>query len=141
MTNNEIPVKVIVKTTIDDQETMELVVFGSYIQKGQVGYLKYEEVMEEGEVRTIVKLSEDEILILRGGAVNMRLPFQRNKRMIGHYELPFAVFETTTWVKSMEFSFENGSGLVDILYDFFLDGDHTGTYHMNITFHKRNPII
>jgi uncharacterized beta-barrel protein YwiB (DUF1934 family) len=138
LSNNEIPVKINVKTTIDEQETMELVVFGRYFQKGQATYLQYEEVMDEGNVRTIVKAAADEMLILRSGAVNMRLPFQLGKRLSGRYELPFAALETATLAKKMDFSYDNGIGLVEIVYDFALEGDHAGTYHLEISFEKCN---
>lgn len=136
MFNNEIPVKMIVKTTIDEQETFELTVVGRYFQKGQASYLQYEEVMDEGDVRTIVKAAPEDMLILRSGAVNMRLPFQLEKALPGRYELPFAVLETTTKAKKMEFFYENGHGMIEILYDFSIAGDYAGIYHLEISFEK-----
>ncbi|WP_235841983.1 DUF1934 domain-containing protein [Neobacillus fumarioli] len=136
MANNEIPVKIVVKTTIDKEETFELTVFGRFFQKGQASYLQYEEAMDEGKVRTIVKATADDMLILRSGAVNMRLPFQLEKTLPGRYELPFAALETTTLAKKMQFFYENGCGLIEIVYDFSIAGEQTGTYHLEIKFEK-----
>ncbi|GHH97961.1 DUF1934 domain-containing protein [Neobacillus kokaensis] len=138
MTTNEIPVKVTVKTTIDEADPMELVVFGRYFQKGNASYLKYEEVMEElGTVRTIVKISEEEMLILRSGAIKMRLPFQLQKKLNGSYEMPFGVFETATLAQKMEFTdgHVQGGGQIDIVYDFEMQGSPAGTYQLKIQFH------
>lgn len=132
MDNTEIPVKIKVKTTIDQQESMELQVLGRYLEKGAASFLKYEEVQEEGTVRTIVKVSANEALILRGGAVKMRLPFEVNRVLRGSYEMPFGVFETLTLAKRIEHT----EGRMEILYDFAMQGEHAGTYHLEITFQE-----
>ena len=132
LANHEIPVKIKVKTTIDEQESFELMVFGRYHQKEGASFLQYEEVLEEGSVRTIVKVAEDEALILRGGAVKMRLPFRLHKKMRGSYEMPFGTFETLTMAKKIEHS----DGLIAILYDFTMQGSPAGTYHLEITFQE-----
>lgn len=136
MSQTEIPVKINVKTTIDKQETIELVVFGRYHQRDEAAFLQYEEVLEEGNVRTIVKVMADDALILRGGAVKMRLPFVLHQKRTGSYEVPFGVFETTTRTHKLNYSYENGSGLIDIVYDFALQGSHAGTYHLEIHFQE-----
>jgi len=132
----EIPVKINVKTTIDDQETFELLLFGQYYEKENASFLQYEEVLEEGSVRTIVKMAPGQGLILRSGAVKMRLPFQLNRKMNGSYEMPFGRFETTTTTKSLMHSYEKGNGFIDILYDFTLQGSPADTYHLVITFQE-----
>lgn len=136
---HEIPMKIKVKTTIEqdgDKETFELMVLGRYLEKDGTSFLKYEEVQEEGNVRTIVKVAGKEALILRGGAVKMRLPFELNRLLRGSYEMPFGVFETLTMTKRLEHSFENGRGLIDILYDFRMQGSPGGTYRLEITFEE-----
>ncbi|MFL6558864.1 MAG: DUF1934 domain-containing protein [Bacillus sp. (in: firmicutes)] len=135
MSSTEIPMKINVKTTIHQhggKEVYELAVFGRYLQKDGASFLKYEEVQEEGNVRTIVKVAGDEALILRGGAVKMRLPFRLHKKLRGSYEMPFGTFETLTLAKRIEHS----DGLIDILYDFTMQGSHAGTYHMEINFQE-----
>ncbi|WP_169809859.1 DUF1934 domain-containing protein [Neobacillus mesonae] len=141
LATKEIPVKVTVKTTIDETDPMELIVFGRYFQKENASYLQYEEVLEEvGTVRTIVKVSEGEMLILRSGAIKMRLPFQLQQKLTGSYEMPFGVFETATLARKMEFvpsqEQEHGhaAGQIEIVYDFEMQGSHAGTYHLQIHF-------
>ncbi|MEH7251147.1 DUF1934 domain-containing protein [Neobacillus niacini] len=134
----ELPVKINVKTTIDQDETFELLVFGTYFEKGNAAYLRYEEVMEEGSVRTIVKMGIDAALILRGGAVKMRLPFEVNRRLNGSYEMPFGQFATETMVKKMDYSYENGKGSFSVLYDFSMEGAAKNTYELEIVFQEEN---
>ncbi|WP_235846998.1 DUF1934 domain-containing protein [Neobacillus soli] len=128
----EIPVKIKVKTTIDEQETFELTAFGRYYKKNHAFFLQYEEVMEEGSVRTIVKVAADEALILRGGAVKMRLPFRLHEKLHGSYEMPFGTFETTTLARRIKHT----EGHLDILYDFVMQGAASGTYHLEISFQE-----
>lgn len=131
----EIPVKVTVKTTIHQsgsKETIELVVFGRYYKKEQASFLQYVEETEEGSIRTIVKMAADEALILRSGAIKMRMPFRLHKKMFGSYEMPFGRFETTATAKSIEL----GQGFFNILYDFSMQGNPAGTYHLEITFQE-----
>ncbi len=124
--------KIKVKTTIDQSETFELTVFGRGYQKGDAFFLQYEEVLEEGSVRTIVKAAGKEALILRSGAVKMRLPFLLHAKQRGSYEMPFGVFETETLAKRIEHS----EGRIEILYDFTMHGAHAGTYHLEITYQE-----
>lgn len=132
----ELPVKINVKTTIDQDETFELMVFGTYFEKGNAAYLRYEEAMEEGSVRTIVKMAADEALILRGGAVKMRLPFEVNRKLNGSYEMPFGQFATVTMAKRIDYSYENGKGRFSVLYDFSMEGAPTNTYELEIAFQE-----
>nr|WP_263324122.1 DUF1934 domain-containing protein [Neobacillus sp. Marseille-Q6967] len=132
MSSPEVPVKITVRTTIDGQETFELTVFGRYFQKGSADFLQYEEEIEEGTVRTIVKMAGEEALILRGGALKMRLPFELNRKLNGSYELPFGQFTTETKARRLEYS----AGFFDIVYDFWMDGAPAGTYHLEIAFQE-----
>jgi uncharacterized beta-barrel protein YwiB (DUF1934 family) len=48
--------------------------------------------------------------------------------------MPFGTFETMTRAKRIERS----AGLIDILYDFSMQGSPAGTYHLEITFQEDN---
>lgn len=132
----EVPVKINVKTTIDHDETFELMVFGTYFEKGNAAYLRYEEAVEEGSVRTIVKMAHNDALILRGGAIKMRLPFELNRKLNGSYEMPFGQFATVTKAKRIDFSYENGKGHFEVLYDFSMEGVEASTYQLEIAFQE-----
>jgi uncharacterized beta-barrel protein YwiB (DUF1934 family) len=134
----EIPVKIKVKTTIDREETFELLVFGRFFRKENAYFLQYDEVMEEGTVKTIVKLTKEEVLILRSGAIKMRLPFQLNRKLNGNYQLPFGVFQTTTLARELDFSYEKNQGHLHIVYDFEMQDEPAGTYQLEISFQEEH---
>ena len=139
----QMPVKINVKTDIrsgGSKETFELTAFGRYYRKDSARFLQYDEMMEEGTVKTIIKMSDADGLILRSGAVKMRLPFRMNKKLRGSYETPYGVFEMGTMTKRMvhRYDEESGEGSIDILYDLKMQGSQAGTYHLAITFEEEN---
>ena len=87
-------------------------------------------------INTVVKMSSQEGSILRNGAIKMRLPFQKNKTLMGSYESPYGVLEMKTSTKQISHKFDEnvGKGEIDLLYDLRMDGSLAGTYHVNIIF-------
>ena len=139
----QMPVKITVNTTIsndDGKETYELITFGQYIRKIGSTYLRYEEVMEEGTIQTIVKMGSQgqEGSILRKGPIDMRLSFQKNKTLRGSYKTPLGNFhmKTSTSRITCEYNADLRKGEIDLLYDLSMQGSHAGTYHLMITFEE-----
>jgi uncharacterized beta-barrel protein YwiB (DUF1934 family) len=135
-------VKINIKTTIfqdNSQEVIEGAALGDFFQKETASYLQYEEISDQGSTRTIVKMAGNEALILRSGAVKMRLPFARNQKISCRYKLPFGKFETMTVAKKIDHGYdaETVKGWIDLLYDFSMQGVQSiGTYHLEITFQE-----
>lgn len=135
----QVPVKIRVSTHIYNGKTKDSIEwngFGQYLEKDNSKYIKYEEKMEEGIIKTIIKITEKEGLILRSGAVKMRLSFLLNKKRNGSYESPYGVFlvETETKRMSLDVSSSSLSGSFDLLYELKMQGKSNGTYHMTIDF-------
>lgn len=135
----QVPVKLHVTTHIyngKNKESIEWIGFGQYLEKDTSKYIKYEEIIEEGTIKTIIKITEKEGLILRSGAVKMRLPFLINKQKVGSYESPYGVFQLVTDTKRLALEVEQQAttGSLDILYDLKMQGSNNGTYHMTISF-------
>lgn len=139
---DQIPIKIKVKTIIQndgDLQTYELTTFGRYYKKDYSMFLQYEEHQEEGIVKTIVKFSNEEALILRSGAIKMRLPFKNGTELVGSYETPFGKLGTITNTKKLQLITKNEPylvGSVDITYDFYIQDSKAGTYEMMITFEE-----
>ena len=51
--------------------------------------MKYDEVQEDKIIRTTMKLGHEKALIMRAGAVSMRLPLNIIEQQKGHYESEF----------------------------------------------------
>ncbi|WLR55272.1 DUF1934 domain-containing protein [Mesobacillus subterraneus] len=136
---DQISVKVTVKTAIysgKEKETFELTTFDRYYKKANSSYLQYDEVMEEGDVHTTVKISGDEVLILRSGAIKMRLLFLLNKKTPGNYQTQYGLLQTSALTKRLDTDFNETKqeGYVDLLYDMAIQGATAGTYHLTINY-------
>lgn len=131
-----IPVKIHLKTTIDhgdEVETYELTLFGEYYQKAHSAFLKYEELLQEGAIQTIVKVAEQEALILRSGSIKMRLSFDLEDEKAGSYEGEYGTLLLTTKTMSLENrknESERLSGQFILKYDLKMQGSTVGTYEM-----------
>lgn len=135
------PVKIKVKTVIsngNEKETFELTTFGRYYRKGSSAYLQYDEVVEEGTIRSTVKMAEDHTTILRKGPVSMKMVFQRSKDLEGRYRTPFGLIDISTYTKDLSHSFEEDKkkGVVQIIYDLKMQGSHAGTYDLQLLFEE-----
>jgi len=127
----QIPVKVKVKTVIN-KEPYELTAFGRYSEKGDSTYLQYDEMMPEGTIHTTVKLKNGEVLILRKGAVDMRLHFIPNKTTPGTFHTAHGSMLTEAKTKKISI----GVGQVEVRYDLKIQGSNAGTYQMNINYEE-----
>ncbi|MBU8881009.1 DUF1934 domain-containing protein [Bacillus sp. FJAT-29790] len=141
----QVPVKIKVKTDIRDgsnKDTFELTAFGRYYIKENARFLQYDEVVEEGTAKTIIKMSDQEGLILRSGAVRMKLPFKMNKKLKGTYHTPYGVFDMDTLTKRLDHQFDEqtGFGSIDLLYELKMQGAQSGTYHLAITFEEEEEL-
>ena len=92
--------------------------------------------MEIGKVSTTIKLSSEGALILRSGAMNMRMTFKKQQTMPGTYQTPYGTMQTEAHTQSLTYSFqpEIKEGSVQLIYDLTIHGSLAGTYHLNITY-------
>ena len=76
---------------IEENEALEVITPGEYYFKNGKHYILYEEVHEEDQTITknTIKVSEDQIDILRKGTINVHMTFEENKNNITFYNTPF----------------------------------------------------
>jgi uncharacterized beta-barrel protein YwiB (DUF1934 family) len=133
------PVKIHLKTTItvgDESDAFELVSFGRYYEKGDAFFLKYDEVQEEGTIHTIVKVIDTQALILRSGAVKMRMVFNEEEEMNGSYESELGTLLLTTKTKKLSHTknLSKTEGDFNLSYELIMQGSPVGDYEMSINF-------
>ncbi|PSL40584.1 uncharacterized beta-barrel protein YwiB (DUF1934 family) [Planomicrobium soli] len=111
-------------------QVMEMRSKGTLTEKNNLRYLQYAEKQEDLEIRTVVKLSEDEALILRSGGLQMRLPFLLHKEQTGSLTSTQGSFMLTT--KAHELSVSDNR--FKVRYDLAMGTEHVGEYEMEIQF-------
>lgn len=139
--NVEKNVKIKVISTVHpiggEQQTFELWVQGTLIKKSEKIYLRYEEYVEDKKIKTTIKLDEENPLILRSGAINMRLPFSTVSRQNGHYDTIYGTLplETKTNQLSLDHNDEESiNGTFSVQYDLIISGQSVGNYSLEIQY-------
>ncbi|WP_155593591.1 DUF1934 domain-containing protein [Lysinibacillus cavernae] len=117
-----------------ESESFEMWLKGQLLEKAGSLYLKYEEVQEDKTVRTTMKLGHEKALIMRAGAVNMRLPLNIIEQQRGHYESEFGSMPLVIDTKKMMFTKQAVSGDFHVQYDLLMGGQSVGNYTLDITF-------
>lgn len=132
------PVKIRVKTDVaheGENEAFELSLFGQLFKKDGSTFLKYDEVQDEGVVHTIVKLADASALILRSGALKMRMIFEEGQQLNGSYESQYGTLLVTTDTQTFtHHTMDRGTGRAELVYKLLMQGDAVGTYTMNIQY-------
>lgn len=123
-----------------DEETHDLETTGRYIEKASTSYLKYDEITNEQEIRTTVKMGEEDALIMRSGAVDMRLPFIAGGERPGEYGNGLANFKLLVKTNRLELT-EHKDGLggqFGVAYELHAEGALLGIYELIITYTEGN---
>ena len=133
------PVKIHLKTDITvgkESDSFELVSFGRYYEKGDAVFLKYDEVQEDGTTHTIVKITDGQALILRSGAVKMRMAFNESEELNGSYESQLGTLMLTTKTKKLSHIQKDSAleGEFNLSYKLIMQGSAVGDYNMTITY-------
>ncbi len=131
------PVKVHLKTKItigEESDSFELVSFGRYYEKGDAVFLKYDEVQEEGTTHTIVKVTDSQALILRSGAIKMRMAFNESEEQNGSYESQLGTLLLTTKTKQLSHTQDESKleGDFNLSYELKMQDSPVGDYVMSI---------
>ena len=87
-------------------------------------------------VPTIVKMGAEDALILRSGAVTMRLPFVTDGERPGTYGSGPATFDLVVKTDKLDFTEQedNSGGRFNVNYDLHAEGSLLGTYELTITY-------
>lgn len=120
---------------MDALEKTEITVPGVFYRDEGNIYLQYEEQQVEGKIRSVLKVSETELLLLRNGAVNMRLHFFKDKsRSTASVESGAGkfLFESELVSYNEAFSQDAAQGEVAFQYDLLSAGTYVGSYEVTM---------
>lgn len=135
-TKSKVNIKLIstIRPIDGESETLEMWLNGHLLEKAGSMYLKYEEVQEDKTIRTTMKLGEEQALIMRAGAIKMRLPLNIVEQQIGHYESEIGSMPLVIHTKKMTFTRHEVSGNFYVQYDLLISGQSVGNYTLDIKF-------
>lgn len=73
----------------EDQDEISLKVNGKYAYQNNKHYIQYEEMIDSRTITNLVKIGTSQIEIIKKGASNSRMVFEKDKYTISDYETPF----------------------------------------------------
>lgn len=143
MSQEGTPIALNFVTEIKDGPRKENVAFdanGLYYLKGDNTYLQFDEKQEAGTVKTVIKITEKEVLIIRSGQVKMRQVYRKNETTNGTFQNNLGTFNLTTKTNNIEYKWYKNSrkGTLFLAYELSLQGEKSGLHKITITFKERN---
>lgn len=119
---------------MQDNEAVEIITPGEYYSKGNKHYVLYEEVLEEDHTVTknTLKISENQIDILRKGAISVHMTFEENKNNITYYNTPFGQMLIGLNTYKIEKKIEEGQIEIIINYGLEVNYSHVSDCEIRI---------
>lgn len=115
-----------------EQSTTQFI--GQAFQKGSSLYIRYTESADtlQQEVRTVVKIDDHEVKIMRRGAVESDQTFRQEERLPGSYRSPFATFTLLTHTRQLTQVLDGHLGRVNWEYELYVHEELTGTFKISL---------
>jgi uncharacterized beta-barrel protein YwiB (DUF1934 family) len=131
------PITLEVVTVIKDGKRKEESVTkakGTLYEKADTTFIMYEDELEVGKVSNTVKIINNEITIIRRGAVSMRQQFLQGKETEGVYQSPLGTMGMVTKTKRTKFHWNpiTHFGKVDLSYELILQDQKVGTHTVTL---------
>lgn len=135
---NNVKIKLLstILPTEGEEESYEMWLQGSVIERAGIPYLRYEEEQEDQTIRTTIKLTSDKALIMRNGAIKMRLPLNKEQQEAGHYDNVFGMIPIETKTHTLIADRNNDNGRFIAHYDLIINGSTVGNYKLEIDYQE-----
>lgn len=134
--NSAMPVKIKLKSAIQHpgQETdkYELEIEGTIVEKAGSRYLRYEEEQNRELIKTMIKLDPEDAIVMRTGAIRMRLPFKLNDKRVGTYANGPLAMDLIVVTKALFIKSEQKAGEFHVHYDMHSEQSLLGSYQLTI---------
>lgn len=132
-----LPVHVHFVTEIREGARKETAAFeanGQYYVKGQGTYITFQEPNEQGEVKTIIKIQDEQVLIMRSGAISMRQTHVKGEWTTGTYTSELGTFALQTKTDNVLFKWsdEKKKGQLFLTYALLLSEQEAGRYTITL---------
>ncbi|WP_026136423.1 MULTISPECIES: YwiB family protein [Paenibacillus] len=107
---------------------------GQAFEKGSSIYIRYTETPEstQQEVRTTVRISKDEIKIMRHGGVEAEQSFRQGEQLTGFYRSPFTRFALITHTSLIHNELNGYMGKVTWEYELYVHEQLNGTFKVSL---------
>lgn len=134
--NSAVPVKIKLKSAIQhpgqETDTYELEIEGTIVEKAGSRYLRYVEEQNRELIKTMIRLDPEDALVMRTGAIRMRLPFELKGKRVGTYANGPLSMDLLVVTKELSIKTEQTAGEFHVHYDMHSEQSLLGSYQLTI---------
>lgn len=115
-------------------EKVNLMFKGRYVCKNGKHYLRYDDrkLVPKEIVSSTIKLSDEEMVILRRGPVETEQRFLLGQETRAEYHTPYGLMELVMSTKKLTVDFQADSGQAQLQYSMEANGSLVGEYDLKI---------
>ncbi|MCD8914023.1 MULTISPECIES: DUF1934 domain-containing protein [Staphylococcus] len=107
---------------------------GTWQEKRQAEYIRYDEVVENLEVHVTLKIQNGEVRLLRSGNIKQNLHFIEGNDTMSLYEIPTGKIPLTIRTLSINHYVQPEQSKLKVRYELYQNEEKMGTYLYQITY-------
>ncbi|MDO4633756.1 MAG: DUF1934 domain-containing protein [Eubacteriales bacterium] len=118
----------------EDEDELELISPGRYLNKGGRHYIHYEEAVEgeQGTIRNLIKGDERKLEVVKSGLLNSSMVFEAGKKNLSCYQTPFGDMMVGVTTKEIRITEEEEHLSIRIQYALELNYEHQADCRIQI---------
>ncbi|WP_059040448.1 DUF1934 domain-containing protein [Paenibacillus rubinfantis] len=128
------PVSLVLTSRQGTEETVQHL-RGDIVRRSDTLYIRYEEPEpgpDGAKTRTMMKISGNELKIMRHGGVEAEQTFRSGCRVPGFYRSPFTRFSLSTDTLKLESRWDGAAGQVVWQYDLYVFEELSGRFELSL---------
>ena len=105
----------------DQEDEVEVIIPGSYCKRGDMHYVKYDEVTEgfDGITSNLIKFSDRCLEVRKKGVTNTHMIFEKQKKNMTYYDTPFG--NLLLGISAINVSMQESEEQIDVKVDYALE--------------------
>lgn len=113
-----------IQTDFVNHDSVEMITTGQYYEKKGKHYIRYidNDLQQEKETQTTIKITEEKVEIIRLGAANTHMVFEKNQKHMTHYDTPFGAL--LIGLKTKEIAFDQQESQLQLEVGYQLEINH-----------------
>lgn len=124
----------------EQEDEMEVIIPGSYCKRGNMHYVKYDEVTEgfDGTTSNLLKFSDRCLEVRKKGVTNTHMIFEEQKKNMTYYDTPFG--NLLLGISATNVSMRESEEQIDVKVDYALEinSEHLAECSIDVTVRPRN---
>ena len=122
-----------------ESDTTELMLPGQFFERDGLSFVKYDEIVEDdGEtIRNLLKFSDTKLTVIRHGAVESSMSFEKGKKLRSLYRTPFGDLEVGTLVSRFLILRTEENIRLEVDYALEMNGAHAAENRIAVTIRSR----